>query len=200
MKRARLQPGQYAKLSGMDNSGEGSGSETESSQTTPEPSSSQTIPEQPTPPTTPPDGQTPSSQTTTTPPSGQTSSSETTEKVRKTMHGWMDSVVQELMIVGVKSNAMMRVINQFIIASGVDKKLVGQTTIRRKMAEILEKKRKERKKKQLFFLGVDGRCDFTLTEKNQYIKVMSMSFYPDLITILLQVYQNYPHKIRIKSG
>ena len=109
VKRARLQPGQYAELSGMNNSGEGSGSETESSQTTPEPSSSQTIPDEPTPPTTPPDGQTTSSQTTTTPPSGQTSSSETTKKVRKTMHGWMDSVVQELMIVGVKSNGMMRV-------------------------------------------------------------------------------------------
>ena len=57
----------------------------------------------------PPSTQTPTSE----PPSSQTKKT----KTRKSAHGWMGPVVEEMMIVGNRSNSVMRMINQFIITS-----------------------------------------------------------------------------------
>ena len=116
----------------------------------------------------PPSGQTPTSE----PPSSQTKK----PKTRKSAHGWMGPVVEEMMIVGNRSNSVMRMINQFIITTGINKKLVSQTTIRNKMRDILLKKKLNHNVKRQTVIGCDARCDNTLTLKNQLVKEEHMTF------------------------
>jgi hypothetical protein len=77
----------------------------------------------------------------------------------------MDPVVEECMIVGLGSNSIMRVMNKFVIASKVQKKLVSQTTVRNKMSKILLKHSKDHPTKGQKVIGMDGRMDKTLTLK-----------------------------------
>ena len=77
----------------------------------------------------------------------------------------MDPVVEECMIVGLGSNSIMRVMNKFVIASKVQKKLVSQTTVRNKMSKILLKHSKDHHTKSQKVIGMDGRSDKTLTLK-----------------------------------
>ena len=88
----------------------------------------------------------------------------------------MGPVVEEMMIVGNRSNSVMRMINQFIITTGINKKLVSQTTIRNKMRDILLKKKLNHNVKQQTVIGCDARCDNTLTLKNQLVKEEHMTF------------------------
>ena len=75
----------------------------------------------------------------------------------------MDPVVKECMIVGNSSNSIMRIINQFIIASKIQKKMVSQTTIRNKMSKILLKQSQDHHTHGQKVVGMDGRGDKTLT-------------------------------------
>ena len=72
------------------------------------------------------------------------------------------------MIVGLGSNSIMRVINKFVIAFKVQKKLVSQTTVRNKMSDILLKHSKDHPTKGQKVIGMDGRCDKTLTFKGSH--------------------------------
>ena len=123
------------------------------------------------------------SQTAKTPTSNETTSSSqppdsqtTKPKTRKSAHDWMEPVVEELLIVGNSSCSIMRVINQFIITTGIQKKLVSQSTIRNKMTKILLSKKLIPDVKQQTVLGFDARCDLTLTLKNQLVKEEHMTF------------------------
>ena len=72
----------------------------------------------------------------------------------------------------------MRAINQFIIYSGIDKKLVSQTTIRNKLTDILTKKHLNHQlnvTKQIA-MGFDGRIDFTLNSKNRFFREEHLTF------------------------
>ena len=86
-------------------------------------------------------------------------------KTRKSKHDWMDSVVKECMIVGNSSNSIMRIVNQFIIASKIQKQMVSQTTIRNKMSKILLKESQDHHTRGQKVIGMDGKCDKTLTLK-----------------------------------
>ena len=86
-------------------------------------------------------------------------------KTRKSGYEWMDPVVEECMVVGMGSNSIMRVVNKFVIASKIKKKLVCQTTIRNKMETILLKHSKDHPTKGQKVIGMDGRMDKTLTLK-----------------------------------
>ena len=144
-----------------------SGDTTVTGSETPEPPSGQTVIGCTTT-AEPPSGQTPTSE----PPSSQTKKT----KTRKSAHGWMGPVVEEMMIVGNRSNSVMRMINQFIITTGINKKLVSQTTIRNKMRDILLKKKLNHNVKRQTVIGCDARCDNTLTLKNQLVKEEHMTF------------------------
>ena len=104
----------------------------------------------------------------------------------------MGPVVEEMMIVGNRSNSVMRMINQFIITTGINKKLVSQTTIRNKMRDILLKKKLNHNVKRQTVIGCDARCDNTLTLKNQLVYnevlpspnyIFSLSLFTHLTTI-----------------
>ena len=77
----------------------------------------------------------------------------------------MDPVVKECMIVGNSSNSIMRIINQFIIASKIQKNMVSQTTVRNKMSKILLKESKDHHTRGQKVVGMDGKMDKTLTLK-----------------------------------
>ena len=79
----------------------------------------------------------------------------------------MDPVVQEMLIVGLGSNAIMRVMNKFIMAvqSKFQTKMVSQTTIRNKMEKILLEQSKDHLTKGQKVIGMDGKMDKTLTLK-----------------------------------
>ena len=79
----------------------------------------------------------------------------------------MDPVIQEMLIVGLGSNAIMRVMNKFIMAvqSKFQTKMVSQTTIRNKMEKILLKESEDHHTKGQKVIGMDGRSDKTLTLK-----------------------------------
>jgi hypothetical protein len=72
----------------------------------------------------------------------------------------------------------MRAINQFIIYSGINKKLVCQTTIRNKLNDILTKKHlnHELNVTKQIAMGFDGRIDFTLNSKNRFYREEHLTF------------------------
>ena len=79
----------------------------------------------------------------------------------------MDPVVEECMIVGLGSNAIMRVMNTFVIAvqSKFKTKMVSQTTIRNKMEKILLEQAKDHLTTGQKVIGMDGKMDKTLQLK-----------------------------------
>ena len=114
--------------------------------------------------------QTTTSQTIIEPPSDQK------PKTRKSAHDWMGPVVEEMLIVGNSSISIMRIINQFIITTGIEKKLVSQSTIRRKINEILLKHSQKPNIQRQSVIGFDARGDLTLALKNQLIMEEHMTF------------------------
>ena len=79
----------------------------------------------------------------------------------------MDPVVKEMLTVGLGSNAIMRVMNTFVIAvqSKFKTKMVSQTTIRNKMEKILLEQSKDHLTKGQKVIGMDGKMDKTLQLK-----------------------------------
>ena len=68
-------------------------------------------------------------------------------------------------VTGNSSNSIMRIINQVIISTGIEKSMVSQTTIRTKMENILLKESEDHKTKGQKVIGMDGKCDKTLAFK-----------------------------------
>ena len=79
----------------------------------------------------------------------------------------MDPVVKEMLTVGLGSNAIMRVMNTFVIAvqSKFKTKMVSQTTIRNKMEKILLEQSKDHLTTGQKVIGMDGKMDKTLQLK-----------------------------------
>ena len=70
----------------------------------------------------------------------------------------------------------MRIINQVIITTGIQKQMVCQTTIRNKMSQILEKWVQQHCVKHQKVIGMDGKGDKTLTIRNQVVMEEHLTF------------------------
>ena len=70
----------------------------------------------------------------------------------------------------------MRIINQVIITTGIQKEMVCQTTIRNKMSQILEKWVQQHSVKHQKVIGMDGKGDKTLTIRNQVVMEEHLTF------------------------
>ena len=70
----------------------------------------------------------------------------------------------------------MRIINQVIITTGIQKEMVCQTTIRNKMSQILEKWVQQHSVKHQKVIGMDGKADKTLTIRNQVVMEEHLTF------------------------
>ena len=87
---------------------------------------------------------------------------------------WKDEIIYECVSLGIKCNGAMRLINKFILAKKLKDKFIGVETVRKRMSSLLTKKKQ--KKKNLRYLGFDGRKDCTLMPKNQIAKEEHMTF------------------------
>ena len=87
---------------------------------------------------------------------------------------WKDEIIYECVSLGIKCNGAMRLINKFILAKKLDDKFIGVETVRKRMSCLLTKRKV--KKKNLQYLGFDGRKDCTLMPKNQTAKEEHMTF------------------------
>ena len=70
----------------------------------------------------------------------------------------------------------MRIINQVIITTGMKTPMVSQSTIRNKMAKILLKWTQCHNVKRQRVIGMDGKCDKTLTIKYQLVNEEHLTF------------------------
>ena len=101
---------------------------------------------------------------------------------------WKEEMIQEMLAQKLRPIGIMKILYKFILIKKLPDDFTSISTIRRSRKKLLNRKIEEHSNKikghgGLAYMGCDARKGKTLMPKNQ-MKGLSMSFYPDLISLL----------------